>query len=367
MGLALIADGIFYVPDGLLRKELRFKSRVLPEIAGTFGAGVVTVTLLILGGGVVSYAIGFVVESIIRCLLTIRQIRKVGWSLKLQMSWLSLREIVSYSKHVLGADLSRHIASNMDYLIIGRVLGAGPLGLYTLAFNLANYPVLHFAHILSRVVFPAFATLQENMDYARRSYLKVVQLVGALVTPLLVVLALLATPVVVGLFGEKWQPAIFPLQVMAIAGISRTISEPGMDMFRAMGHPNIPFKINLLEGLTISGMVLLVAPQGIEAVALTVTVILSLASWAITVATCRKFGISLQALGRALVPGVTLTISGAAPILFLKLLGLNLLPNALGLIVLVTVAGLAIVTCLVTVFRSLFHEIVALAASVKRR
>jgi PST family polysaccharide transporter len=48
----------------------------------------------------------------------------------------------------------------MDYFIVGRVLGAGPLGFYTLAFNLANYPVANFAQVLTRIVFPTFATLQ---------------------------------------------------------------------------------------------------------------------------------------------------------------------------------------------------------------
>jgi hypothetical protein len=53
-------------------------------------------------------------------------------------------------------------------------------------------------------------------------YLKMVRLVAALVTPLLVVLALVADPLTVGLLGEKWQPAILPLQLMVLAGISRS-------------------------------------------------------------------------------------------------------------------------------------------------
>jgi len=70
MALALIFDGIFYVPDGLLRNELDFRGRALPEISGAFGSAAVTIVLLLLGAGILSYGVGLVVQSMIRCVLT---------------------------------------------------------------------------------------------------------------------------------------------------------------------------------------------------------------------------------------------------------------------------------------------------------
>src|SRR5215212_2175505 len=242
MGVAFILDSLFYVPDGLLRKELRFKNRALPEVAGTFGAVVVTIALLLSGVGVLSYAIGVIVESATRCVLTFRQI---SWRPTLQVSWPCLTEITSYGKHNMGANVAKSISSNMDYFIVGRILGTGPLGFYTLAFNLANYPVTNFAQILTRILFPTFASLQGNPDYARSVYLKVIRILTALVTPALVTLALLAGPLVIGLLGEKWQPAVFPLQIMTVAGICRTVTYPSADLLRAFGRPSLPFKINL--------------------------------------------------------------------------------------------------------------------------
>lgn len=359
MGLALLFDAIFYVPDGLLRKELEFKSRALPEVAGTFGAGVVTVALLLLGVGVLSYAIGFVVESAVRCVLTLR---KISWRPRLQLSWLFFREM-TYARHILGGNLARHISSNVDYLIVGRVLGAGPLGFYTLAFNLANYPVSNLAQILSRILFPTLATLQENPDYAKRVYLKVVRLVAAVVTPTLMVLALLAAPLLVGLFGEKWQPAVLPLQLMVVAGVFRAVAFPSSDMLRAFGSPEVPFRINVLEGLLLAGTLVLVAPRGIVVVALTVAVVLSLTSCALTIVACRAYEIGLRELGQAVVPGVALAVSGAGGILLLKALNPYLLPDVLELVVLGAAAGVGMLLCLITVCRSLLREVTALAAS----
>ena len=359
MGLALVLDAIFYVPDGLLRKELEFKSRALPEVAGTLGAVAVTVGLLLSGVGVLSYALGFVVESAIRCFLTLW---RISWRPGLKVSWTSLKEIASYGKHILGSGLATYAASNVDYFVVGRVLGAGPLGFYTLAFNLANYPVSNFSQILSRLVFPTFAALQEDRAYARLVYLKIVRTIVALVLPALVVLVAVAPVLVVTFFGEMWRPAVLPLQIMAVAGVSRAVSVPGADLLRAMGLPDLPFKVNVVEGLVVFGALLFVAPRGIEAVAVTVTVVLSLASWTVTAIACGVFGVAPGELLRAFRPGAALAMSGAFGVLLAGLL----LPDLsavldLGATILLTVAAMAL--CLVTVCRGFLREMISLAAS----
>lgn len=360
MGAAIVLDSIFYVPDGLLRKELRFKSRALPEVAGSLVAVVTTIALLLLGGGVLSYAVGFVMQSATRCILTFRQI---SWRPRLRISWSCLKEIISYGKYILGTNLIKYVSSNMDYFIVGRVLGAGPLGFYTLAFNLANYPVTNFAQVLTRIVFPTFATLQGNPIYAKRIYLRVIRLMSAVVAPTLVTLALLATPLVVGLLGEKWQPAIFPLQIIVVAGISRTLSFPSADFLRAFGFAKLPFRVSIAEALVISVTLLLVASRGIDAVALSVAAILSLSSWTTVTISCYMSGVRLREMAGAFMPGAALAASAAGAILSLRLLGLRFLPDGLELAVSAAAAGAAILVCLFTVCRSFLREVVALAAS----
>jgi PST family polysaccharide transporter len=360
--LALIFDGIFYVPDGLLRKELDFRGRALPEIAGAFGAAAVTILLLVSGAGILSYGAGLVAQSMIRCGLTLWKIR---FRPRLGLSWPYLKEIVSYGKSISGHDLTRYSSANVDYLIVGRVLGAGPLGFYSLAFSLANYPVTNFAFILSRVAFPAFAALRDDPHYARRMFLKMVGLVAALVTPLLVVLALVAEPLTVGLLGEKWQPAILPLQLMVLAGISRSLAYPSSDMLRALGFPNVPFKISVLQAVLVVGALLLVASWGIVVVSLTMAIILSLTSWMVTVAACRRFKIGLGELGRALVPGIALAVSGALPILLLRLADLGFMPDLVKACTLVAAAGVGMAICSATVCKDFVREVVALLVSAK--
>lgn len=357
MGLALIIDAFVYVPMGLMRKELRFRRLALPEVAGIAGAAVVTIGLLLLGFGILSYAVGFVAESLLRGgLIFIR----VDWRPKLQMSWQYLKEMAPYSGNIMGGDLARHVSTNVDYFVVGRILGAGPLGYYTLAFNLANYPVSNFAYILSRLAFPTFATLQEDPERAKRVYLKMVQTVVALVVPALAMLALLAGPLILGLLGDEWRPTVFITQVMVVAGISRAISMPSSDILRATGSQAVPFRIYVLESLSILVALLLVSSRGIEAVAVSVTALMSLAAWTITIFACRKFGIRIKELGGTLSTGVVLAASGAAPVLLLRSLEVSFPSDILEFVVLAAAAGAAMIICLATVLRSFTREMLSM-------
>jgi lipopolysaccharide exporter len=362
MALALLFDGVFYVPDGLLRKNLNFKGRALPEILGAFGAAVVTVALLLLGVGILSFGVGLVAQSMIRCVLTLYRIR---FRPRFALDWTYLREMASYGSSIFGHDVTSYASSNVDYLIVGRVLGAGPLGFYSLAFSLANYPVTNFAFILSRVAFPAFAALREDLDYARRMYLKMIGLVAALVGPMLVVLALVADPLTVGLLGEKWHSAVLPLQLLVLAGISRSLAYPSADMLRALSYPSVPFRISVLQAVLILGGLLLLAPRGIVVVASTMTVIMTVTSWMITLSACLTFKIGLGELGRALFPGLALAVCGALPILLLHLVNLEFMPELLRAGVLLTAGGLGVLVCATTVCKSFVREVISLLISSK--
>jgi PST family polysaccharide transporter len=362
MALALLFDGVFYVPDGLLRKDLNFKGRALPEILGAFGAAVVTIVLLLLGVGILSFGVGLVAQSMIRCVLTLYRIR---FRPRFALHWSHLREIASYGSSIFGHDVTSYASSNVDYLIVGRVLGAGPLGFYSLAFSLANYPVTNFAFILSRVAFPAFAALREDLQYARRMYLKMVGLVAALVGPMLLVLALVADPLTVGLLGEKWQSAVLPLQLLVLAGISRSIAYPSSDMLRALSYPSVPFRISILQAVLVVGGLLLLASRGIVVVALTMSVIMSVTAWMITVSACLTFRIGLGELGRALFPGIALAVFGALPILLLQLVDLGFMPDIVRAGVLLTAGGLGVVVCAATVCRGFVREAISLLGSSK--
>jgi hypothetical protein len=87
MGLGLIADAIFYVPDGLLRKTQVQESCPGRDWLGLRAA--VTTIALLLWGWSLSFGVGYVAETV-RCALIIVITR---WWPIFRIHWASLREI----------------------------------------------------------------------------------------------------------------------------------------------------------------------------------------------------------------------------------------------------------------------------------
>jgi len=67
----------------------------------------------------------------------------------------------------MGSSVLNYVDSNVDYLVVGRMIGASALGYYTLAYNLITFPLYKISTIITRVTFPAFSIIQNDNQTLR--------------------------------------------------------------------------------------------------------------------------------------------------------------------------------------------------------
>jgi len=79
---------------------------------------------------------------------------------------------------------------NVDYVVVGRVLGPVALGLYLMAFNLSSWPVNVFSFAVRRVSLAGFSRLQSDHARLKSAFARSGALLMAATIP---VCALLAT------------------------------------------------------------------------------------------------------------------------------------------------------------------------------
>lgn len=72
---------------------------------------------------------------------------------------------------------------NVDYLIVGRLLGSVELGLYLLAFNLSSWPVSMFSVSIARVSVAGFARLAGDPPALAAAFVRSTGLLMALGCP----------------------------------------------------------------------------------------------------------------------------------------------------------------------------------------
>jgi O-antigen/teichoic acid export membrane protein len=151
--------------------------------------------------------------------------------------------------HVSGAGLLWFAYSNSDFAAAGALLGPIALGYYALAFQLVSLPVQKISAHVNQIMFPVFCRLQDDRARARDWFLRLTVLVAAVTTPALVGMALVADDGLPLLLGERWRPAVLPLQMLCPIGAPMVLAAALLQMIGALGRPDVNLKYTALSAL----------------------------------------------------------------------------------------------------------------------
>ena len=117
---------------------------------------------------------------------------------------------MGFGKFMLGLSLLGFIGTNLNNAVIGRMLGVVSLGYFALAANIGNFINTHFTHLISRVMFPAYSSIQGDREALKRAFLKTCKFISIVSLPFAILLITLSKEFVMTLYGEKWL-SIIPL------------------------------------------------------------------------------------------------------------------------------------------------------------
>ncbi len=97
---------------------------------------------------------------------------------------------------------------NLDNLLVGKVLGKDQLGYYTKAYSLMLLPVRQLSGTITKVLFPSFSLIQDDVAKIASIYLKISRAIGFVAFPLMINLSIFAEPLILIIYGENWRPVI---------------------------------------------------------------------------------------------------------------------------------------------------------------
>ncbi|MFQ5905079.1 MAG: lipopolysaccharide biosynthesis protein, partial [bacterium] len=322
IGLLISSFGV--VHRASLLRRLDFKAVAVADIGSSFGYGTVSILLAALGFGVWALVYGTLFGSFVGVVLWWIGFR---WRPSFSFSGQKFLDLFRFGANVMGTGIVGYCHQNVDYLVIGRRLGAFPLGIYTLAFKLVSLPLTKISYVVTGVTFPAFSRMQDDDARLRRGYTKTVRYISLFAFPVLAGLMLLAPQFVRVIYGPKWLGAVIPLRIMCVLGMLKAVGTTVGSVLKAKGRPDIEFKYNLLLLVGMSLAVLTGSLHGIVGVALAVTLLVVIAFPMIQAVTNRLITLSFKDYLRSLWPAAFAS-SGMALLLFVwKSLLIRLVPG----------------------------------------
>lgn len=240
LGLVFVFQGVEGVPNGMLRRHLRFRPFVLSSTIATVVGAAVGVAMAARGAGVWSL-VGFAMsEAVLAATLAwVFAIRAGVWRPRVTRHLRPLRDVLGYSSAVTSNRMLSYGSRNVDNVIVGRVLGAAALGHYNLAYRVMLFPIQRATDVVASVSLPAFARVQGDPERLRSGYLRAVRLLAALIVPVTVGVAVTADHLVPVVFGAQWTPAVVPLQVLACSGPALALMRLNGNLWEATGQAGL--------------------------------------------------------------------------------------------------------------------------------
>jgi PST family polysaccharide transporter len=207
---------------------------------------------------------------------------------------MSLNSIVNYG------------ARNGDNVVVGRWLGATPLGLYARAYNLMMLPQNYFTLALSTVLFPAFCEIRDDTARLAKGYFLAVQVSAMVAAPTMAVLIVAAPHLVTSLYGEAWRSAAVPLQILCAVGVCRTVYHVSGAVTQASGQVYAELRRQIVYAALVIGGAIAGMGAGITGVAIGVSAAIVYMYLAMARLSLRITGLSWAEFFNAQVPGLVI-------------------------------------------------------------
>ena len=232
MSLCLALTGVFAVPGAQLVRDFRQDRILLGTLAGFVPANAVLIVLALMGQGATAFAWSRVVGQVVTGLVFVACLRR-----RYRPEWRPelVAPLLRFGLPLALANLINWTLLNADYLVLGRLLSAEQVGVYMIAFNVANWSTAVLGSVLNGVVLPAFGRVGDDRERLVASLVSATRLVGLVTLPIAACTTALAPDLVHTLFGARWDAAAPVLSVLSIYGACFAVTLLYVNVLVAIG------------------------------------------------------------------------------------------------------------------------------------
>jgi O-antigen/teichoic acid export membrane protein len=311
LSLSFVVTALGTTQSALLNREMSFKSLELRMMAGAAVGGVVGLVLAFADYGawaLIGQQLAIsVVSTILLWVLS-------PWRPSFTYSTASLRSLGSFSFNVFATRVLFYL-NRMDAVLIGRFLGAAPLGAYSVAQHVILAPMSRLTQPIAELFFPAFSLIQDQPARIGALWLRVNRLVAALAVPSMLGLMAVAPELVTVVLGEKWEAATPVIQILAWVGLLQALQKLNSSILQARDRTGVMFRYSMIVLAASLTAFVIGLNWGIVGVATAYAISSTIVEPYYTWVTARAVGLGLVDVGRNLFGVVQASLGMLASVL----------------------------------------------------
>lgn len=134
------------------------------------------------------------------------------------------KRVLNRGKWVTLFGVFDYLYTQSDNIIVGRILGVAPLGIYQNAYKISTAPLTEVGDVFFRVTFPVFSKISSDAKRLRAAFIKNTLVNFCLMGLGGLFIFFFATPIVQILLGSGWESAIPVVKLLSILGVVRGVA-----------------------------------------------------------------------------------------------------------------------------------------------
>lgn len=203
LGSTVVIGSFGQTYNALLYRDLHFVTLSLIKVAVNVVSFLTIVLLAIWGFGIWSLVVGALSKTAVQTILLIRYGQR-SFKPKFRLSLRKILPHIHFGLFQTGERIVNLINSQIDVLIIGKLLGEEILGVYDIIKQLLSKIFRAVNSILASVLLPVFAKLQKDVRRVSKLYLEQLNITASINFPIYLLVAFNAVALFTIVLNPEW-------------------------------------------------------------------------------------------------------------------------------------------------------------------
>jgi O-antigen/teichoic acid export membrane protein len=169
------------------------------------------------------------------------------WHPLLVFSKQSFKELFGFGFFMFLTHIINNLCNNIQGLLIGRLYSPATMGYYSKAKSTEELASTSISHVMGQVTYPLYAEYQHDIPLLINAIKRITSSISFITFPLMFLLILLAKPIFVLLYSDRWLGSVPYFQILCLAGIAICLQGVNYQAIAAVGKSKVMFSWTLIK------------------------------------------------------------------------------------------------------------------------
>lgn len=237
-GLILFIYAFNIIQRNQIRKNLKFKKLSRITITTSIISLIVTVIIAYMGFGVWALVAQNFVGALVPCIFFWVT---MNWRPTWEYSWASFKELFGFGFYMFLTHLFTTFSQRITGLLVGRWYNASTMGYYSKASLLNKQATLSVAGVMIQTTYPLYASVQDDKVRLANMVKHITSTLAYITVPMLALLIIIAKPLIVLLYSDRWLASVPFFQILCIGGMAGCLQAVNQQTIAAIGKSRVFF------------------------------------------------------------------------------------------------------------------------------